>query len=185
MGRPATKNNTKEKVETKIIIENINADKATITEPFCETVTEMKLNMDEKITIKNIANWMVGFNKIESIGEVNIKPNGSIRVTRAEVISQFENGNKLICGTGNGEHATIFIDDKATRDYLEHKGNLINKDFVKKIFDIQGIGDFSNTIKNAFVTRAEKILLINIIRECKFNDFNKVRECEIHCGINV
>ena len=50
MGRPATKNNTKEKVETKISIENINADKATITEPFCETVTEMKLNMDEKIS---------------------------------------------------------------------------------------------------------------------------------------
>jgi hypothetical protein len=183
MGRPATKNNTSNKT-TKPVTEII-AKEDEIIETISVPMTETKLNMDEKITIKNIADWMVGFNKIESIGEVNINPNGSIRITRAEAISQFENGNKLICGTGNGEHATIYIDDKPTRDYLEYRGNFINKDFVKKIFDIQGINDFAEKVKATFVTRAEKILLINIIRECKFNDFNKVRECEIHCGINV
>jgi hypothetical protein len=194
MGRPATKTTSKpvvkKAVETAKVIENevetLETEDEIIEDiPMSEEIKIENLNMDEKITIRNIANWMVGFNKIESMGEVNINPNGSVRITRAEAIAQFENGNKLICGTGNGKHGTIYIDDKLTRDYLEYKGFLINKDFVKKIFEIKGIGDFSNKIADTFVTRAEKILLINIIRECSFNDFNKVRECENHCGINV
>lgn len=164
--------NTSEKIEEVILENSIDTE-------------NVKLNMDEKITLKNIANWMVGFNKLESNGEVNVNAYGSVRITRAEAISQFENGNKLICGVGNGEHSTLYIDDKPTRDYLEYKGNLIDKNFVKKIFDIEGINDFRDTIKETFITRAEKLKLINLIRECKFNDFNKVRECEIHCNMNV
>ena len=143
------------------------------------------LNMEEKIALKNLADWMVGFPKIESMGEININPRGSIRVTRAEVISQFENGNKLLRGEGNGDHATIFIDDKATRDYLDITTELIDKAKVKKIFDIKGLDDFKNEIHRTFKSKAEKILLIKFIRECGFNDFNKIRECEVYCGMTV
>ncbi len=143
------------------------------------------LSMEEKITLKNLANWMVGFPKIESMGEVNINPRGSIRVTRGEVITQFENGNKLLRGDGDGSHATIFIDDKATRDYLDIDTEILDKAKVKKIFEIKGLDDFRNEIHKTFKTKTEQILLINSIRECGFNDFNKIRECEVYTGMTV
>lgn len=168
-----TSNNTK-------TVENTIPDEVSI-----ETVETKSLSMEEKITLKNLANWMVGFNKIESNGEVNINAGGSIRVPRAEVISQYENGNKLLRGDGDGTHATIYIDDKATRDYLDITSELIDKNKVKKIFAINGLDDFRNEIYKTFTTQAEKVLLIKIIRECGFNDFNKIRECEVLCGMTV
>jgi hypothetical protein len=158
----------------------------TIPDEISVEVTETKpLSMEEKITLKNLANWMVGFNKIESNGEVNINAGGSVRVSRAEVISQYENGNKLLRGDGDGTHATIYIDDKATRDYLDITSELIDKNKVKKIFAINGLDDFRNEIYKTFTTQAEKVLLIKLIRECGFNDFNKIRECETLCGMTV
>lgn len=168
-----TSNNTK-------TVENTIPDEVSI-----ETVETKPLSMEEKIMLKNLANWMVGFNKIESNGEVNINAGGSIRVPRAEVISQYENGNKLLRGDGDGTHATIYIDDKATRDYLDITSELIDKNKVKKIFAINGLDDFRNEIYKTFTTQAEKVLLIKIIRECGFNDFNKIRECEVLCGMTV
>ena len=168
-----TSNNTK-------TVENTIPDEISI-----ETVETKSLNMEEKITLKNLANWMVGFNKIESNGEVNINAGGSVRVSRAEVISQYENGNKLLRGNGDGTHSTIYIDDKATRDYLDITSELIDKNKVKKIFAINGLDDFRNEIYKTFTTQAEKVLLIKIIRECGFNDFNKIRECEVLCGMTV
>ena len=168
-----TSNNTK-------TVENTIPDEVSI-----ETVETKSLSMEEKIMLKNLANWMVGFNKIESNGEVNINAGGSIRVPRAEVISQYENGNKLLRGDGDGTHATIYIDDKATRDYLDITSELIDKNKVKKIFAINGLDDFRNEIYKTFTTQAEKVLLIKIIRECGFNDFNKIRECEALCGMTV
>lgn len=158
----------------------------TIPDEISVEVTETKpLSMEEKITLKNLANWMVGFNKIESNGEVNINAGGSVRVSRAEVISQYENGNKLLRGDGDGTHATIYIDDKATRDYLDITSELIDKNKIKKIFAINGLDDFRNEIYKTFTTQAEKVLLIKLIRECGFNDFNKIRECEALCGMTV
>lgn len=162
-------------------IDNINANDTVLN----IQDTPKPLNMEEKITLKNLANWMVGFNKIETNGEVNIKAGGSIRVTRAEVISQFENGNKLLRGDGDGTHATIYIDDIATRNYLDITSEIIDKNMVKKIFEIKGLEDFRQEIKKTFTTQAEKVLLIKLIRECGFNDFNKIRECETLCGMSV
>lgn len=165
---------------------NIKTVENTIPDEISVEITETKpLSMEEKITLKNLANWMVGFNKIESNGEVNINAGGSVRVPRTEVISQYENGNKLLRGDGDGTHATIYIDDKATRDYLDITSELIDKNKVKKIFAINGLDDFRNEIYKTFTTQAEKVLLIKIIRECGFNDFNKIRECEALCGMTV
>lgn len=143
------------------------------------------LNLEEKISLKNLANWMVGFTKIESLGEINIAPNGSIRVSRGEIITQFDNGNRLLIGIGKGKHATIFIDDEDTRKYLDIDSVLIDEKLVKLIFNIKRLDDFENKIKDTFVTRTEKIFLINCIKNCKFNDYNKVRFCESYTGINV
>ena len=175
--------NMARKETTTKIIENTIHDDIVIND--IETIDNINTNDTALNILKNLANWMVGFNKIETNGEVNIKAGGSIRVTRAEVISQFENGNKLLRGDGDGTHATIYIDDVATRNYLDITSEIIDKNMVKKIFEIKGLEDFRQEIKKTFTTQAEKVLLIKLIRECGFNDFNKIRECETLCGMTV
>lgn len=141
-----------------------------------------KIDFDEKITVRNIAPWAVGWNKVESLGEININPYGSVRISRAEYIAGFENGNKLLCGIENGKHATVVTDDKATKDYLEVDDFVITKKTVENIFAVEGIADFEDLIIKTFITRAEKLLLIKYIKECGINDYNRVRFCENYCG---
>lgn len=142
-----------------------------------------KIDFNEKIAVRSIAPWTVGWNKVESLGEININPYGSVRITRAEFVAGFENGNKLLCGDGNGKHATVVTEDKEIRNYLEIKEPIITKEYVKKIFDIKGLADFEVKIKDIFVTRAEKFLLLKYIKECNLNDYNKIRLCEVFCGV--
>ena len=63
------------------IIENTIPEDDTVIETTNDAITdenvsdvqeEIKpLNMEEKITLKNLANWMVGFNKLETNGAVS------------------------------------------------------------------------------------------------------------------
>ena len=63
-----------------------------------DTNVNEELNLDQKVTVKNIAGW------------------SSTRLSRNEIISQVQNGNRLFTGTdGNGSHATLYIDDAPTR----------------------------------------------------------------------
>ena len=116
------------------IIENTIPEDDTVIETTNDAITdenvsdvqeEIKpLNMEEKITLKNLANWMVGFNKLETNGEVNIKAGGSIRLSRAEVISQFENGNKLLRGNGKRRQHQDRTGQSRTRYRIVHHGKI-------------------------------------------------------------
>lgn len=51
-----------------------------------ENTTEVQeINLEQKVTIKNIAGWTVGFKRIEGDGDVTIPPEGTTR--RVEVKS--------------------------------------------------------------------------------------------------
>ena len=95
--------NKKAEMPEEIIVDNITA---TPNE-------EPQLNLEQQITVTNIAGWIVGFARLMGIGDVNIPPRGSVRLSINEVISQVQNGNKLFTGIdGFGNHATIVIEDK-------------------------------------------------------------------------
>ena len=46
-----------------------------------------ELNLEKKVTIKNIAGWEVGFKRIEGDGDVTLPPNGTSRLSRSEIIA--------------------------------------------------------------------------------------------------
>ena len=56
----------------------------------------MNLNMDEKIQIRNLCNWALSFKRIDSIGDVLIPANSTMRVARGEVFTQAQSGNNLL-----------------------------------------------------------------------------------------
>lgn len=152
-----------------------------------------ELNLETKITVKNIAGWSVGFVRIETIGDVNIMPEGSTKLSRSEVIAQVQNGNKLFCGVDDhGSHATIFIADEATRKYLDfdsddgkRKQAIFTDDLVKDVFAKKTQSSFENAFKEAFQTRAEKYAVIQSIKRNKINDYAKIRFAEDYTGYKV
>lgn len=139
------------------------------------------LNLDQKVVVKNIANWIVGFARIDGMGDISIPANGTVRLTRNEIISQVQNGNKLFTGTdGVGSHATLYVMDEPTRKELEFDTeettqNVYTDDKMKALFDIRTLSKFKNEFKKEIVTRAEKCAAVNAIQTLKLNNYDKIQ----------
>ena len=153
----------------------------------------MALNMDEKIQIKNTCDWVLGFKRIDSNGDVLIQPNGVMRITRGEVLSQIASGNKMFTGEdGLGSHARIYIMDKDTRveaDFEDAEGkqeqNVINDDKVKSIFALKTKTAFEKAIKENFVTTAEKAVLVEDVKKFGLNEYGRVKCIESYTNMKV
>lgn len=155
--------------------------------------TFKELNLEEKVTVKNIAGWTVGFKRIESQGDVTIPKEGTVRLTRSEIIAQTQSGNRLFNGADDrGSHATLYIDDEPTRlevefDSIEEKRtqSVLTPELVKKLFDYKTVKSFEDKLKTYVVTRAEKYAIIQIIKKLKLNDFEKIRIVENYTGYKI
>ncbi|MFQ7208609.1 MAG: hypothetical protein ACLRPZ_04105 [Coprococcus sp.] len=144
---------------------------------------------EKKVLVKSIARWTTGFQRIESNGDVTIPPLGTVRLQASEIISQVQNGNLLFNGTdGQGSHATLFIDDKATRIEANYESedtfqHFVTKDLVKNIFEEVDQKDFEESIKENIKTRAERAFLMSAIKDLKLNDYGRIAFCIDYTGI--
>lgn len=158
-----------------------------------DAIENNELNLEQKVTVKNIAGWKVGFSRIEGIGDIAITAEGNARLSRGEVISQVQNGNRLFTGVdGNGSHATLFIDDAPTRIEVgfdsedgKIKQTVFNDEVISKIFAIKTQSAFEKNLREAIKTRAEKYAVIQAIKRLKFNDYSKIRFIEEYTGFKV
>lgn len=152
-----------------------------------------ELNMDQKVTVRNLAGWTVGFRRIETQGDVTIPKEGTVRLSRSEIIAQIQSGNRLFIGIDDrGSHATLYIEDELTRlevefDSKEEKRTqlILNSDLVKKLFDYKTMKTFEDKLHEYVVTRAEKFAITQIIKKLKLNDHEKIRMIENYIGYKV
>lgn len=151
----------------------------------------MNLNMNENISIKNLTNFPVGFRRINGNGEVNLPPNTSVLIDRAEVISQIQSRNILFCGENNdSSHPYIFVEDKETRVFVgfeteDKPQEIISEDKIKKIFDIKTQKSFEKAITETIVTLAEKKTLIETIKKLGINDHSKIKFIEKYTEMKI
>lgn len=153
----------------------------------------MNLNMDEKIQIKNLCNWTVSFKRIDSVGDILIPANTTMRISRGEIFSQVQSNNVLFTGTdGIGSHARIYIDDKNTRVELDFESedgkrtqNIISDEKIKEIFAIKAKTAFEKAIKENIVTQAEMSTIANAVRKFKLNEYDKVKFIEEYTGMKI
>lgn len=171
-------------------VEEMNPTEKITVEEFPVEVEE-DFNLEKKVTVRSIAEWTTGFQRIETNGDVTIPPNGTVRLSRGEIISQVQNGNLLFTGIdGQGSHATLYIEDKPTRieaDFETESSpqNVINKEHIDNLFNIKSMKDFESTLHSMVVTRAEKYAIMGFIRKGNFNDYNKVRAVENYTKLQV
>lgn len=148
-----------------------------------------ELNMDKKVLVKNLAPWDVGFPNKTSYGDTLFSPSGSARVRREEIIAQAESGNKLFNGIDDiGSHATLYIDDDETREYIGYDSkeegrtqNIISDDKITSWFNLKTQKTFEGKIKSNVVTMAEKSFLLEAIKRLNFDSYEKISFCQEHC----
>ena len=149
---------------------------------------QVELNLDAKVTVKNIAPWTVGFTrKADGMGDISIAPGGLTRLSRNEIIVQSQSGNKLFNGIdGRGSHATLYIDDAPTRKELEFdtdegkQKSFVTLD-VKKLF-AKSQNAFEQSFTDAICTRAEKCAVMDVMRKEGVSDYHKIRFAEQYTG---
>lgn len=153
--------------------------------------TQEKLNLEEKVTVRNLAGWTVGFSRLaEMHGDVSIPPEGTARLSRNEIIMQTQNGNRLFTGTDTrGSHATIYIEDKTTRvevDFESEDGkvkqDILTNDKVKYLFGLKTDKAFEENLRKTVVTRAEKYAIVKIIKKLKIDNYSKMKIVENYTG---
>lgn len=156
-------------------------------------VTEEPLNLEQKVTVRSIAGWSVGFSRIDGIGDIAIPPEGRIKLTRSEIIAQTQTDNKLFAGIdGMGSHATLYIDDVATRKELEFEGAdgkrkqvVLTEDVMKNLFNIKNQSSFETQFAEAVQTRAEKYAAMQMIKKLGLNDYSKIIFAVKHTGYDI
>lgn len=147
-----------------------------------------EIRMDDKIIVRSLAPWNTGSSRKTTIGDISIPPRGTVYLTREEVIAQAQSGNKLLSGIdGYGSHSTWYIEDEYTRKDLNYetstkKQTFLTVDVIKKMFDLKTMKSFEDNIKKNVVTRAEKVFLIDTIKELEFNDYKKIQFCIEYTG---
>lgn len=150
---------------------------------------EETIKLDEKVSVKSLAQWPTGARRLLSVGDIMIPAGGFIQLSREEIIAQVQSGNRLFTGGAFGvDHATWFIDDAWTRkevgiDTDTKTQEFLDKNSVKKIFDLKTKKAFEDQIKKRIKTDAEKCTLMAILNELKINDYARIRFCEEYTGI--
>ena len=154
------------------------------------TPKEKPLNLDERVTVRNLAGWKVSFmRKHDGEGDIKITQGGQQRLSRNEIQAQINDGNTLFVGTGDGSHATLYIEDAATRKWVgfedENRPQLVfTDDLVDKLFSMSQT-EFETNLPIYISTRAEKFALIEAIRRLGFNDHRKIVFAENHTGFKI
>lgn len=152
---------------------------------------EKTLNLEEKVTVRNLAGWTVGFARLSDMhGDVSIPAEGTARLSRNEIIMQTQNGNRLFTGTDiRGSHATLYIEDKATRvevDFESEDGkvkqDVLTDEKVKYLFGLKTDKSFEENLRKTVVTRAEKYALVKMIKRLKFDNYSKMKIVENYTG---
>lgn len=172
------------------------AAKSTATAEKAETANTKKidlnkLNLDEKVTVKNLAGWRVTFARLhDGVGDIVIEMNGQQRLSRNEVQAQINGGNKLFCGVdGQGSHATLFIEDEATRMLVgfedeDRKQVVFSDTTVKELFALKD-AEFEKQLPQRIVTRAEKYALVEAIKRLELNDYRKIVFAANYTGYKI
>jgi phosphoglycolate phosphatase-like HAD superfamily hydrolase len=153
--------------------------KAAANEDIVETVDFDDKDLDKSVVIYNIAGWNVTFALRNREGDVLLTKKSKQRLPRNEIQAQIYNGNKLFSGTdGNGSHATIYIEDKATRIWLgfetaDKPQKIFTDDVARKLFAMSQ-SEFEQELPNYIATSAEKYALNEAIERLGFNDYRKI-----------
>lgn len=150
----------------------------------------MSINLNDKSKVKNLCPWNISWERQTSEGDEFLKANQVAYIVNSEIETQVQNGNSFFIGTGNGEHARVFIENSEMREYLgfDNKSEgfkqlILDDDKCKQILEYKTFSTFKKHVEEEVVTNQEKAKIVNYAKKSKMNDYDKVKFLENHCGL--
>lgn len=150
------------------------------------------LDMDKRSKVKNLCPWAVTFILPNSGGEVRIEGKKSTTIHNAELVTMRDNNDIMLCGTGDGNHARIYVDNEEFRTHVgfEDPDNKI-KQFIlieeecEKICNLKQDSAFQKNVKNKIVMEHEKAIFLDYCKTHNFNDYKKIMFLEEYTGLKM
>ena len=148
----------------------------------------MERLMNTRFAIKNICPWAVSFRLQTTNGDVYLDAGKKTTLIGQEIITLCENSNVLFSGTGNGDHARIYIEDAEMRKYVgfetrEAKQKILDDTRMDEILSFKTINTIQRNLEKYIVAEHEKHIFMDFCRKRKLNDFDKITAIEEHTGL--
>ena len=150
----------------------------------------MSINPDARSPVKNMCSWPVSFTLPNSNASILLAANEKKQINNGELMSLADNQNVMFAGTGEGNHARVYIENEAIRKYAGYdsedgkkKQFILTDDECQKILDYKTISTFKKHLETDIVANHEKARIIQYARKVKLNDFDKIVLLEEHTGI--
>lgn len=147
------------------------------------------MDMSKRSFIKNLCNWPVSFTLPISGGNVFLGPGKKTSINNEELVTLMENHNVMFAGTGNGNHARIYVENDDLRKYVgydsedgKEKQFILTDDECQKILDYKTISAVEKHMKEKVITKHEKDIIMRYARKIKLNDYEKIQLLTDHCG---
>lgn len=151
----------------------------------------MSLDMDKRSKVVNLCPWAVSFMLPNSNGEVLLEANKSTTINNEELVTLADNQNVMFCGTGDGNHARIYVENPDYRQYVgfndpENKKVqfVLTSDECAKILELKTDSTFEKHVKEKIVLNHEKEIFMSYCRKTKLNDYNRIKFLEEYTGIS-
>ncbi len=148
------------------------------------------LDLQKRSSIKNLCPWTVSFTLPISNATVLLGANKKTSVNNEELVSLLENGNVMFAGTGNGNHARIYVENEELRKYVGYdsedgktKQFVLTDEECQRILDFKTISTFKKHLEEDVVANHEKAKIMEYARKVKLNDYDRIVELENHCNI--
>jgi hypothetical protein len=151
---------------------------------------KMSLDMDKRSKIINLCSWAVSFTLPNSKSEIILDGGKSTTINNAELVTLADNQDIMFYGTGNGDHARIYVDNKDFREYVgfddidsKRTQFVLTNEECQKIFELKQEAAFERNIKEKVIMNHEKHNIIDYARKIKYNDHTRINFLEEYTGV--
>ena len=150
----------------------------------------MEISMDSRSKIVNLCPYPVSFALPNSGREVFLKAKETATILNGELVGLCENNsNIMFAGTGDGNHARIYVENAKLREYVGYdipeenvSPYVLTDEECKNIVEKKKMTDFKKAVKENVVCAHEKAIIMDYCRRKGLNDYNKIVFLEEYTG---
>lgn len=150
----------------------------------------MSLDLDKRSKVINLCPWAICIILPNSKAEILLEANKTKDINNGELVTLADNEDVMLYGTGNGDHARVYVDNKDYREYVgfdnsEEKRTqyVLTNEECQRILDLKTQSSFEKNVSEKVLMRHEKENIMKYARKIKLNDYNKISYLEEYTGI--
>ncbi len=146
------------------------------------------MDMDKRSFVRNLCNWTVSFTLPISGGSILLGAGKKTSINNGELVTMIENQNVMFTGTGNGNHARVYVENEELRKYVGYdsedgkiKQFVLTDEECQKILEYKSATTVEKHLKEKVVAKHEKDIIMRYAKKARLNDYDKIQVLSRHC----